>query len=1478
MLVTVLVFFLLLRLVVKVPVVQTWLVKQAAGYLSDELGVAVEIKAVDIRFFRSLALEGVFIQDQQKDTLLYAEDLEVALSQFSYKKRRVTVSSVTLENSRIWLKRYKDPRDYNLDFIIDYFSGSGKDTTSSAPWDIKVNAVDIRNCHFSYQDLKYSDKDWGIDWEDIDVHNLNVSLSDVRPEGDSLRFKVNHLSLLEKSGFGVKDLQADAMIKAGHWEFKKLHAQTEKSDVRLDLRFDFNSMEDFEDFITKVNCTGNFTRSYIDFRDLTYFARELRNLNRGLSFSGKVKGTVDRFKGKNIELYYTDHTYFKGNVNMTGLPDFFETYMEVTVDDLGFNHKDLETVPAWPFDSLQNLDLPDEIKQLGDVHFKGTFNGFYNDFVAYGNATSAIGYVSSDLNLKIGDQDRQTFYKGSLRLFDVDMGKLWSVPQLGKVSMKAGLEGRGFELKNITANIEADIASLEFKNYRYNDIDLNGHFEKKMFTGEILAADKHLDLDFEGSIDLNADRPLFNFNSSIRKADITALKLLNRADDAMLSAEVSINMTGSHLDDAEGLIQIDQLVYSEDGKTIKADQIYLENKLGLKREFSLISDFADLRVAGNYTFSDLPQTIDYFIATYVPALTEANSVRPKSQEFSFKGKIKRTEELLGIFKPELSIDRGTVVEGNVNTNQNSLSLLLQSDEIAWGGVLFNQVHVDGHTDTSNFWFNTSIDELILNDSISINEVGLKGFTNRDTSSVLVDLAGADSNKTIASFYINSGFINTGYTNVKIIPRKLMLDGNQWQLDANNYLLADTTGLLFNEFELISGNQRISFNGILGADTTARLEVGFHQFEAGQLNDLLSVYHVNIGGVVNGEATFSALAGKPALNADLDVQNLQWYGDTLGSADFLAFWDSMLDKVSVNGEVTRGGVKNIQISGDYFILEHGDRLDFTAKLQKTYVKTFAYYLKDLVSDVNGIASGELHLKGSSSEPELTGKLFLQRVSFVIDYLKTAYSFSTEVDVKKDRFVFKNVELNDVKGNHAYVDGEIRHKNLDDFYFDINIQANKTQVLNTGPSDNELYYGVAYASGKVYIHGPLDYIVMDMGLESEKGTSINIPLSNPEEVSRSGFITFINRKDTLPVVEEGPDISGIELNMEFDVRTNAKIYLIFDQKIGDVIEGSGEGTINMKISPSEDLRMWGNFNIASGKYLFTMQNVINKPFTIEKGGTIKWSGDPYDALIDISAVYSKRVGLYDLFQDSSFRKLTPVDLRLHLTEQLFNPNISFDIKVQNVDPNTETQIKRLINTEEEMYRQAVALLVMNRFTTPSEVSNKSTVSSGSVVGVNAYEMLSNQLSNWASQISNQVNVGLNYRPGDALTSEELQVALSTSLFNDRVTIDGNVGVANTGTNTTNQNTSNLVGDFNVEVKASKDGHVRFKAFNRSNNNSLINNVNSQYTQGVGAFYRVEFNTFSELYQKILDIFRRKSKKRMQPQEAVPAKQEEHEIQKP
>lgn len=1450
-----------LRLVLKVPDVQTWLVKKASSYLSDELNVRVEVAQVDIQLFRKIVLKDVFIQDQQVDTLVFIPSLEVGIEHFSFSRRQLTLSSVKLTDARIGIKHYKDPREYNMDFLIDYFSANEKDTVQTQPWKVKVNQVLLENCFLTYQDLKYIDIDYGIDWEDISLKKLNLTLTNLVPEGDTITFKVNHVSFTERSGFKVNHFSAIAKIQPGRMTFTDTEIKSDKSEVYTDITFDFNSIVDFEKFITDVKWKGDFKNSKVDFYDLAFFAKELNHLNRKLQFKGNFAGTVDRFKGKNVELRYGEDTYLKGNVSMNGLPDFFESYIEVNVDELSFSKKDIETIPVWPFENNQLIVLPDQVGKLGKIKFKGSFNGFYNDFVAYGNINTAIGFISSDLNLKIGTVDKKTSYKGNLRLSDFDIGAFWGIQEvLGKVTLKTKIEGRGVDLKNINANIEGEVASLDMYRYNYSNLSLKGHLENKLFTGALLVDDPHLKMKFEGDIDLTKELPVFNFSSSIQKIDLTTLNLFKRKEGASLNADFKIHLVGSTLDNAQGTIEALDLRYIEGDKLIQAKRIFIESRLGEWRELSLISDFADLKISGDYSFSILPQTIRHFVATYLPALLEENSVRPVAQIIDFKGILKKTDQLTAIFVPELSVAPGSGVEGRINSSLNQFSLKVKSTEIDWFPVKFSNFYVDGRTDDENFEFRSSFGEIQLSDSVRLNDVSLSGFTNKDTASVFVKVHGKDSVPANASCYINAGFLKTGYTILKLVPDQMILHGEKWNLNESNYILADSTGFLFSDFNFTSGKQKISMNGIAGKDTTAKMSLRFTDFEASQFNDFLSVYDVQLGGLTNGTAELVGITGKPAMNAHLTIQDLRWFNDTLGNAEVNSVWNSRENKVNVEAVVTHGGNRNILISGSYLIKDKDDELDFTAKLNKTYVHSFSHYLKGLASDISGVASGNVYLKGTPKKPEVTGNIILQKIGFKIDYLNTSYTFSTEVDILKDRFQFKDISLYDVKGNTSIVNGSIRHQHLDKFYFDFDIKVNKAQVLNTGPANNELYYGVAYASGNVRINGYLDYLIMDIGLKSEKGTKINIPLSNPDELSKSGFINFIKTGRDSVETEKRPDFTGIEMNLAFDITQDAEMFLIFDSKIGDVIDGRGTGNITMSISPSEDLKMQGSYRIAEGKYLFTMQNIINKPFYILEGGSIRWQGDPYDAIVDIEASYKLRASLYDLFQDSSFKKLVPVDLNLHLTEKLFNPNITFNIKVQNVDPTIENQVKRLINTEEEKYRQAVSLIVMRRFTSPSEVSNRAIVNSSSVVGVNAYEMLSNQLSNWASQISKQVNVGVNYRPGDALTSEELEVALSTSLFNDRVTIDGNVGVANSTRSNSDQNTSNLIGDFAVEVKANKDGRVRLKAFNRSNNNSLINNINSPYTQGLGVFYSIEFNNFSEVSKKFREMFRRKSKKQL------------------
>jgi hypothetical protein len=353
-----------------------------------------------------------------------------------------------------------------------------------------------------------------------------------------------------------------------------------------------------------------------------------------------------------------------------------------------------------------------------------------------------------------------------------------------------------------------------------------------------------------------------------------------------------------------------------------------------------------------------------------------------------------------------------------------------------------------------------------------------------------------------------------------------------------------------------------------------------------------------------------------------------------------------------------------------------------------------------------------------------------------------------------------------------------------------------------------------------------------------------------VSESDFITFVKPKGSEEEQIKLDDefqvtFQNLTLDMDVEVTSDAEVQILFDPQVGDILKGKGDGDLTMTLDREGNFRMFGDYYINKGEYLFTLQNIINKKFLIRQGGTINWSGSPYQALIDITAEYGVRTSLYDLmFPDTSdvYKRRIQVDCILKMTDQLTNPNIAFDIDLPNSDQAVLTEVKNRIgvNNEQEMNRQVFGLLVLNRFF-PTENQNQALQQTGGFFTSSTSEMISNQLSNWLSKISNDFDIGVNYRPGDDITSDELQASLSTQLFNNRIIIDGNVGVANV-----QSVSSNIVGDVNIEYKITSDGRFRVRAFNQSNDINALND-NAPFTQGVGLSYQKEFDRIGDLFRK-------------------------------
>ena len=412
-------------------------------------------------------------------------------------------------------------------------------------------------------------------------------------------------------------------------------------------------------------------------------------------------------------------------------------------------------------------------------------------------------------------------------------------------------------------------------------------------------------------------------------------------------------------------------------------------------------------------------------------------------------------------------------------------------------------------------------------------------------------------------------------------------------------------------------------------------------------------------------------------------------------------------------------------------------------------------------------------------------------------------------------------------------------------------------------NDVDAGIAWEMGYAEALGKKVYVLFTRNIERPKinaqlygkNTKFFIPLNTDLSISEYSFITFVDSKktrDEATIIDDirrnlPPAKIGIDLNFDLEVTPDAEAQLIFDSKVGDVMKGRGSGNLNISLNRKGEFKISGDYVIDDGDYLFTLGNILSKSFSVENGGKIMFNGNLNNAEIDIKAIYKLKASLYEILQDENFKERIPVECQLNLSGNLFNPIVGFNIYLPTADEKTRTYLRNAISTDEELSRQFLYLLVMNSFyADPSFASATSSTSSTgtSAMAVTTTEMLSNQLSNWLSQISNDFDIGFVYRPGSGnkdINPQEVEVALSTQLLNDKVVINGNFDVR--GTSSTADNTNQITGDFDAEVKITEK--LNFKVFNRYNNPYTGKGV--PYTQGIGIFFKQDFDRFSDLFRK-------------------------------
>ncbi len=1442
------------------PSVQTKLTRFFANKISEKIHAKVSVKSVDISFFSSLILNGVYVEDLQNDTLLFVNSLDANIADFSIKHKNITLKNLTLDKIKFNLKT-DSLGQTNLQFIIDSLISSSEDTTSSE-WKVLCSDFDIKNSYFSYKAFKPDKQTYGINFTDLSVNSINLKINDIETFSDSLKFKITELSLAEKSNFFILGFSSDFLLSKNKIRLNNLDIELKNSEIKSKIfALNYKKFSDFNKFITKIKLTSDFDSSRINFSDIAYFAPALKNINQEIFVSGKIKGRINNLKSKNLKLYLGKNTYINTKINISGLPDISETFIYADIKKAYTQKQDLEKVlkNVMPF---SNINLPSNINKFGTIIYNGNFTGFIYDFVAYGNFNTQIGKISTDLSLKTDTNLNTKKFNGKLIANDFNLGKISNADSLlGNVNLNINVDAILKNNNDLNGKLEGNISSVEINKYNYRNVKIDGDIVNKMFDGHLNFDDSNIVMDFLGRFDFNNPEPIFDFTADIKKIKLDKINLnyINTDTNSTLSMLLIAKIRGLNINNVNGNLDIFNLKYYSKNQLLSAAKIQMRtDKIKTDNKITINSDFFDATIQGKYNFITIKNSIERVISVYAPNIYTASLQElTDTNNFTFDIKFNNTRELFNILQPKYFISENSTLSGTFNDTQGNIKLNGKFDTLIIDNNIFAKAVIKTRTgNDSTFYTKFTAKKSKLANAFTLTDLKLKTVTQRNKTNF--DLYWFRKDSMIYSGDISAYMIlkkNKNYSpviKINFLPSDITIADSLWFI-SDSKIIIDTTSINVDNFIFNKNNQYIYVNGKISELQTDSLKIDFNEVDLKNINFLLKKYNFNLNGKLNGFAYLNDFYNNFNLISDLDIKSLIINDEKIGNTRITNKWDNSQKRFMLDAYAMRGKLRTINLKGN--IYPNTKKIDLLLSLNKLRLNTFNPLLKGIASNLNGMASGDVKINGSFSKPITQGRLRLQKTSFKIDYLNTRYNFTNYVDISANKISFKNLEIFDEKGNKAFVNGGINHNFFKDFNFDISIDAKKLNVLNTHESDNELFYGKAFSSGLFKISGTPENIIFNITATTDKNTKFFIPITSNETSEDVNFIRFVN-KDTLSIKKEEykVDLSGMQLNFDLNITPDAEIQIIFDKKVGDIIKSKGSGNINLQIDTKGKFKINGEYKIKKGDYLFTLQNIINKHFDIEKGSSIKWSGDPYNASINIDAIYRTKTSLYNLTLDSLDKTKLPVQCKLLMTNNLLNPKIKFKIDV----PNATDRAQAIINnfTEDQTNKQMLSLLVINSFYTPESMRGVAeTKSSGNALGVNSSELLSNQLSHWLSQISNDFDIGINYRPGDEISSDELEVALSTQILNDRVTINGNFGVGGNSQNSTNS-TSGIAGNVDINVKINKSGSLQMKGYTKSNNDVVYNT--SPTTQGVGIFYTDNFDTFGELFNKYWSkIFKKKKK---------------------
>ncbi|ANW97277.1 hypothetical protein AXE80_13675 [Wenyingzhuangia fucanilytica] len=1409
-----------------------------------------------------LSLENIKVYYQDK----IANNLaDVNLGLFFIDNALVDLSSQKIEVEEIGLNN----TFANLTLISEKKS-TVQDTTQTAVntkfewpnWNINVEELAFKNNSIALKTGKNITSKNIFNPEDFKISETNILLNDFSLFKNHLSLDLKEISFKEKCGFNLKELALKGMVTPEQIAISTLKIATNNSAIQTYGKVTYHSINDFINQPKNTKFNVDISRINLNVKDAYYFNEELKENEYLNKFSkhpitGNIKanGALQNIDIADLHLNWGEKT----TVDLSGKIKevLSENNLSFELPNIRFK-TDRKSVLSLINEQDFGISVPNIIDLKSDV--KGSLSEI--------KTNTFLKLDKGNISLK-GDfkNSKKSQVKGTLKVTDLNLGKLINNPKVGVLGFNTNVNADWVDVHNLNAELSTTFSNLIFDDYNYNPLVINGNVIDG--KGSVTTTFKDENLDFDTKTNIKLDSLITNITSAINinGVNLQSLKLTEENLKARLNIKVDYK---THADGFTAKAQTENglLVYQNESFPI-SNFLINTNIATDSTNVSVESGLLNLNLQANTN----PEKISSAINKHISAYFSKNRLDTVAGNTFLNAELSISQDpmLDQVFLKGLNEFEPITFKLSFNELEKKLISSFNIPFVEYQGSSIKNGQFSLNSGTNNFDLDFKVDNVKYN-PVNIQNINLQGKVV--DGNVLLDFSTADETEKIINIKTEIA-ANDSLVKFHVNPKDLILNRKPWAIPENNAILFNGN-ITSKDFELSRNNQVLSFNAQVKEENNNNLAIDFNNFDLLNLIAFLNPTENIASGVVGGNIEVNHFNKEQNLVSNLKIEELNVFQNLLGTLQ--------LNAKTINNQNYDVGLSlqeknniDLMVQGSYNAAETTSPLNLKVNLNKLGLSKIEAFGKEYISNASGSISANFNMSGKLDEPIYNGSLNFNKAKLKVNSFNTDFTFPEEsIKIDNSSVLLNKFTILDKDENAFVLDGEVLTSDFSNPKFNLSLNSQNLQVLNSTIEDNDLYYGKLFLDADVKIGGDLNIpkVMGTLKIDENSDFTYVIPESEIEAVEREGVVVFVNKKQSNDILTATGNsntstgiVTGLDIKTILKVDESAVLNVIIDKKTGDNLRVSGAADLNFGMTPNGRTTLSGKYEVNSGHYEASLYNLVTRKFDIAKGSSILWQGDPLEAKMDIRAIYKVKSSASGLMSSvtsgmdsdalNKYRKKMPFLVYLNLKGELLKPEISFNLDVPEesrgeLGGQVYTQVQQLNNREEDLNKQVFSLLVLNQFF-PSNISDGSNGGSLSIARDNVNKALSNQLNNYSNKLVGKTGVELgfeldsytDYTDKGEQNNTQLNVSAQKRLFNDRLTVQVGSGFEIENTSKEQNEKTPIIGNVNIEYALTENRRYRLKGFRKNEYQSVIDG--QVIVTGIAFLFNKEFNKFRELWLK-------------------------------